>query len=277
MKTTFKERVALDPRVAKVLLSLLICVLLYPFFGKYIVYPAYVFNAIYITAQLTKGATYKSSVERILGTILGGLTGVFFYFLLPDNHFLMIPIGATIAVLWGYLFVGKFTPVIAVITVMVLVGKGEGEPVLYINNRMIDTLVGLTIGFIIYALYPKKKTEMNRTFNYHAKACFAQIRNIRTKYGNKENLHDDLIAAWKALQGLKQERAKMIEDSSFVPKIEEAEPMLLMIHDLEQMLQNMEVLYHHPEVDAEVQEVIAFHEQIFEKLYMKTEQKMQAI
>ncbi|MCD2205989.1 FUSC family protein [Listeria booriae] len=277
MKTTWKERLALDPRVAKVLLSLLICVLLYPFFGKYIVYPTYVFNAIYITAQLTKGATYKSSMERIFGTILGGLTGVFFYFLLPDNHFLMIPIGATIAVLWGYLFVGKFTPVIAVITVMVLVGKGEGEPVLYINNRMIDTLIGLTIGFIIYALYPKKKTEMNQIFNYHAKACFAQIGAIRAKYANKENMHDDLMAAWKALQALKQERTKIVDDSSFVPKIEEAEPMLSLIHDLEQMLQNMEVLYHHPEIDGEVQEVIAFHEQIFEKLYVKTEQKIQAI
>ncbi|AQY51698.1 hypothetical protein PWEIH_01445 [Listeria weihenstephanensis FSL R9-0317] len=280
MKTTLRERLTLDPRVAKVLISMLICILLYPFFGKYIVYPTYVFNAIYITAQLTKGATYKSSMERILGTLVGGATGVLFYFIVPDHHFLMIPIAATIAVLWGYLFVGKFTPVIAVITVMILVGKGEGQPVLYINNRIIDTLIGLAIGLLVYSLYPKKKTEMNRVFYDHAKACLTQIEKIRVKYQNKEALHDDLVGAWKALQALKQERMTIVNDSSFVPKVEDAEPMLSLIHDLEQMLQNLEVLYHHPlsEVtESGLKEVIAFHEQMIDKLYEKTNMEIQRL
>ncbi len=270
---SFKERLALDPRVAKVLVSLFVCVALYPFLGKYIVYPTYVFNAIYITAQLTKGATYKSSMERILGTIIGGLTGVVFYFIVPDNHFFMIPIAATIAVLWGYLFVGKFTPVIAVITVMVLVGKGEGEPVLYINNRMIDTLIGLAIGFLVYSFYPKKKTEMNRIFYDHAKACLVRIEKIIMKYHRKEALHNDLIEAWKGLQALKQERMTIVNDSSFVPKVEDTEPMLSLIHDLEQMLHNLEILYHHPVSDgaqAGLEEVIVFHEQTLSRLFEKT-------
>ncbi|MBC1604210.1 FUSC family protein [Listeria rocourtiae] len=272
MKTSLKERLALDPRVAKVLISLVICVALYPFLGKYIVYPTYVFNAIYITAQLTKGATYKSSMERILGTIVGGLTGVVFYFIVPDHHFFMIPIATTIAVLWGYLFVGKFTPVMAVITVMVLVGKGEGEPVLYINNRMLDTLIGLVIGFLVYSLYPKKKTEMNRVFYNHAKACLTHIEKIRMKYQSKKDLHDDLLVAWKALQVLKEERMTIVNDSSFVPKVEDAEPMLSLIHDLEQMLHNLKILYHHPiSGDAEVglKEAIAFHEQTLDRLFEK--------
>ncbi|EUJ25186.1 hypothetical protein PGRAN_00605 [Listeria grandensis FSL F6-0971] len=272
MKTTLKERLTLDPRVAKVLLSLLICLCLYPFFGKYIIYPTYVFNAIYITAQLTKGATYKSSMERIFGTILGGATGVLFYFIMPDNHFLMIPIAAVIAVLWGYLFVGKFTPVIAVITIMILVGKGEGEPVVYVNNRMFDTLIGLAIAFLVYSLYPKKKSEMNRVFYDHAKVCLAQMEEVRAKYQNKEEIHEDLLAAWKALQGLKQERMNIVNDSSFVPKIGDAEPMLLLIHDLEQMLQNMEVLYHHP--TTVLDEVVAFHEQKLEEMYVRTKKEI---
>lgn len=279
-KTTLRERMALDPRVAKVLISMIICVCLYPFFGKYIIYPTYVFNAIYVTAQLTKGATYKSSIERIIGTIAGGLTGVVFYFIVPDHHFLMIPIAATIAVLWGYLFVGKFTPVMAVVTVMVLVGKGEGEPVLYINNRMIDTLIGLTIGFLVYALYPKKKTEMNRVFYDHAKACLTQIEKIRVKYQKQEALHDDLIAAWKALQALKQERMTIVNDSSFVPKVEDSEPMLSLIHDLEQMLHNLEILYHHPiseDREPGLQEVISFHEETLDRLYGKTVQEIKVI
>ncbi|MBA3927155.1 FUSC family protein [Listeria rustica] len=277
MKTTLRERLALDPRVAKVLISMFICILLYPFFGKYIVYPTYVFNAIYITAQLTKGATYKSSMERILGTLVGGATGVLFYFIVPDNHFLMIPIAATIAVLWGYLFVGKFTPVIAVITVMILVGKGEGQPVLYINNRIIDTLIGLAIGLLVYSLYPKKKTEMNRVFYDHAKACLTQMDTIRAKYQNEEVLHDDLVGAWKALQALKEERMKIVNDSSFVPKVGEAEPMLSLIHDLEQMMNNLEVLYHHPMSDnpgPELIAVIPYHEQAFDALDVKVRQEI---
>lgn len=277
MKTTLRERLALDPRVAKVLISLLICILLYPFFGTYIVYPTYVFNAIYVTAQLTKGATYKSSMERVLGTIVGGATGILFYFIVPDHHFLMIPIAATIAVLWGYLFVGKFTPVIAVITVMILVGKGEGQPVLYINNRIIDTLIGLAIGLLVYSLYPKKKTEMNRIFYDHAKACLTQIDKIRTKYQKKEAMHDDLVGAWKALQALKEERMRIVNDSSFVPKVEEAEPMLSLIHDLEQMLRNLEVLYHHPvseDANAELAAVIPYHEQAFDVLGERVRQKI---
>ncbi|MBC6309944.1 FUSC family protein [Listeria sp. FSL L7-1582] len=277
MKTTLRERLALDPRVAKVLISLLICIFLYPFFGTYIVYPTYVFNAIYVTAQLTKGATYKSSMERVLGTIVGGATGILFYFIVPDHHFLMIPIAATIAVLWGYLFVGKFTPVIAVITVMILVGKGEGQPVLYINNRIIDTLIGLAIGLLIYSLYPKKKTEMNRIFYDHAKACLTQIDKIRAKYQKKEAMHDDLVGAWKALQALKEERMRIVNDSSFVPKVEEAEPMLSLIHDLEQMLRNLEVLYHHPvsdDTNAELAAVIPYHEQAFDALDERVRQKI---
>lgn len=76
-KISMKERLALDPRVAKVLISITIAILLFPVMGDWIVYPTYVFNAIYITAQMTKGATYKSSIERIVGTIVGGLLAAF--------------------------------------------------------------------------------------------------------------------------------------------------------------------------------------------------------
>lgn len=171
MKISWKTRLALDPRVSKVLISLVICLILYPFFGKYIIYPTYVFNAIYITAQLTKGATYKSSLSRIFGTIAGGLTGVILYFVMP-NHFVVIPLAATLAVLWGYLFLGKFTPVVAVVAVMILTGKAAGEPVVYLNNRLFDTMIGLSIGFLVYFLYPRKKKQVSQVFDTSVKEFF---------------------------------------------------------------------------------------------------------
>ncbi len=54
-KISMRERFALDPRVIKVLISITIAVILFPIMGDWIVYPTYVFNAIYITAQMSKG------------------------------------------------------------------------------------------------------------------------------------------------------------------------------------------------------------------------------
>lgn len=103
-KISMRERFALDSRVAKVLISITIAVILFPVMGDWIVYPTYVFNAIYITAQMSKGDTYKSSIERIIGTIVGGLLAAFVYLLVPNHHYIMIPIGAALAVMLSYLF-----------------------------------------------------------------------------------------------------------------------------------------------------------------------------
>ncbi|HAO6526605.1 TPA: FUSC family protein, partial [Listeria monocytogenes] len=236
-KISMRERLALDPRVAKVLISITIAVLLFPVMGDWIVYPTYVFNAIYITAQMSKGDTYKSSIERIIGTIVGGLLAALVYLLVPNHHYIMIPIGAALAVMLSYLFTKKFTMVIVVITVMVLVGKGDGEPIVFLRDRLFDTMIGLVIGFTVYALYPRKKNKkLNQVFISQEKAVLEKIKAIDIKAEDAKELAPKIKALWKQLIDLRKTREQIITDSSFVASLTSDEPMLHFTHLVERAI-----------------------------------------
>ncbi|MBM5694913.1 FUSC family protein [Listeria seeligeri] len=268
-----KERLAIDPRVAKVLISITIAILLFPIMGDWIVYPTYVFNAIYITAQMSRGSTYKSSIERIVGTIVGGLLAAFLYLLVPDYHYIMIPIGAALAVLLSYLFTKKFTMVIVVITVMVLVGKGDGEPIVFLNDRLFDTMIGLTIGFIVYALYPRKKPKkINQTFIAKEKAFLAKIQMIDIHTSDIKSLEPKITATWKELIALRSARQEIISDNSFTPNDVPDDPMLQFTKLAQQALNNIEILYHltlDKETEPDYQIVFDYHQAEYNNIINK--------
>ncbi|MBC2107315.1 FUSC family protein [Listeria innocua] len=264
-KISMKERLALDPRVAKVLISITIAILLFPVMGDWIVYPTYVFNAIYITAQMTKGATYKSSIERIVGTIVGGLLAAFVYLLVPNHHYIMIPIGAALAVALSYLFTKKFTMVIVVITVMVLVGKGDGEPIVFLRDRLFDTMIGLAIGFLVYALYPRKKAKkLNQVFISKEKDLLANIKALEINSEDAKALAPKIKDLWKQLIDLRKTREQIITDSSFVGDVNSEEPMLQFTILVERAINNIEILYHvtlDKEVEPDYEIVFDYHQQ----------------
>lgn len=244
-KISLRERFALDPRVAKSLISITIAILLFPIMGDWIVYPTYVFNAIYITAQMTRGATYKSSIERIIGTIIGGLLAAVVYLLVPNYHYIMIPVGAALAVMLSYLFTKKFTMVIVVITVMVLVGKGNGEPIVFLRDRLLDTMIGLVIGFLVYALYPRKKTKkMNLVFTAREKNILAQVKAVDVNSESAKQLAPKIKSLWKQLIDLRNMREQIITDSSFVPNTSFDDPMFQFTSLFEKAINNIEILYH---------------------------------
>ncbi|EAC5342094.1 FUSC family protein [Listeria monocytogenes] len=269
-KISMRERFALDPRVAKVLISITIAVILFPVMGDWIVYPTYVFNAIYITAQMSKGDTYKSSIERIIGTIVGGLLAAFVYLLVPNHHYIMIPIGAALAVMLSYLFTKKFTMVIVVITVMVLVGKGDGEPIVFLRDRLFDTMIGLVIGFVVYALYPRKKNKkLNQVFISQEKAVLERIKEIDINSEDAKSLAPKIKGLWKQLIDLRKTREQIITDSSFVASLTSDEPMLHFTHLVEQAINNIEILYHvtlEKESEPDYEVVFAYHQQACAKV-----------
>ncbi|AHI55525.1 FUSC family protein [Listeria ivanovii] len=244
-KISLKERFALDPRVSKSLISITIAILLFPIMGDWIVYPTYVFNAIYITAQMTRGATYKSSIERIVGTIIGGLLAAVVYLLVPNHHYIMIPVGAALAVMLSYLFTKKFTMVIVVITVMVLVGKGDGEPIVFLRDRLLDTMIGLVIGFLVYALYPRKKSKkMNQVFTAHEKNILEQVKAVDVNSESANQLEPKIKSLWKQLIDLRNMREQIITDSSFVPNTTFDDPMFQFTSLFEKAINHIEILYH---------------------------------
>ncbi|MCD2246992.1 FUSC family protein [Listeria marthii] len=269
-KISMRERLALDPRVAKVLISITIAIILFPVMGDWIVYPTYVFNAIYITAQMSKGDTYKSSIERIIGTIVGGLLAAFVYLLVPNYHYIMIPIGAALAVMLSYLFTKKFTMVIVVITVMVLVGKGDGEPIVFLRDRLFDTMIGLVIGFAVYALYPRKKNKkLNQVFISQEKEVLERIKAIDINAEDAKELAPKIKALWKQLIDLRKTREQIITDSSFVPSLTSDEPMLRFTSLVEQAINNIEILYHvtlEKETEPDYEVVFSYHQQACAKV-----------
>ncbi|EHF3666575.1 FUSC family protein [Listeria innocua] len=274
-KISRKERLALDPRVAKVLISITIAILLFPVMGDWIVYPTYVFNAIYITAQMTKGVTYKSSIERIVGTIVGGLLAAFVYLLVPNHHYIMIPIGAALAVALSYLFTKKFTMVIVVITVMVLVGKGDGEPIVFLRDRLFDTMIGLAIGFLVYALYPRKKAKkLNQVFISKEKDLLANIKALEINSEDAKALAPKIKGLWKQLIDLRKTREQIITDSSFVGDVNSEEPMLQFTILVERAINNIEILYHvtlDKEIEPDYEIVFDYHQQACKKVINEME------
>lgn len=269
-KISMRERFALDPRVAKVLISITVAVILFPIMGDWIVYPTYVFNAIYITAQMSKGETYKSSIERIIGTIVGGLLAALVYLLVPNHHYIMIPIGAALAVMLSYLFTKKFTMVIVVITVMVLVGKGDGEPIVFLRDRLFDTMIGLAIGFLVYALYPRKKNKkLNQVFISQEKEVLERIKAIDINAEDAKELAPKIKALWKQLIDLRKTREQIVTDSSFVPSLTSDEPMLHFTRLVEQAINNIEILYHvtlEKESEPDYEVVFSYHQQACAKV-----------
>ncbi|WP_239256475.1 FUSC family protein [Listeria ilorinensis] len=273
----WKKHLALDPRVLKVMISLTLAILLFPVMGTYIVYPVYVFNAIYVTAQMTKGSSYRSGVERVAGTIIGCLLAAFLYLAFPSHHYLVIPIGAALAVLVSYLFTKKFTMVIVVITVMVLVGKGDGEPFVFMKDRLFDTFVGLTIGFFVYFLFPKpRKEEVDHLFYHDARHLLDQITRTYQLYRD-EAISKELQAIWRELLAFRIKWEDMIKDESFLSDLE-AKPMYDLLYHLEHLLQHLDILEHlHEREDIQsYQELLDYHSEKYQMLEQKISETIMA-
>ncbi|WP_099223174.1 FUSC family protein [Listeria costaricensis] len=267
-QSKWKKHLALDPRVLKVMISLTLAVLLFPVMGTYIVYPVYVFNAIYVTAQMTKGSSYHSGVERVAGTIIGCLLAAFLYLAFPEHHYVMIPIGAALAVLISYLFTKKFTMVIVVITVMVLVGKGDGEPFVFMKDRLLDTFIGLAIGFLVYFIFPKpRKEEVEHLFYHDAHHLLERIDGAYQLYMD-EAISKELQAIWRELLALQTKRENILNDESFLPGSAAADPMFDLIYDLEHLLQHLDILEHlHERKDIQAyQELFDYHTEKYHML-----------
>lgn len=151
-------------RNIKTALSVFLCVLLFELIGR--PNPLFACSAAIICMKETVFNSYKSGVDRLVGTLIGGVVGL--VFLLIKNYLSLFPtqsvivgIGIVIVIYLCTLLQKSDTTVISCIVFLaIVISVSEISPYLYAANRMLDTFVGIIVALIVNrSIYPLGETE----------------------------------------------------------------------------------------------------------------------
>ncbi|MEJ8554755.1 FUSC family protein [Tepidibacter sp. Z1-5] len=112
-------------------------------------YPFYAAIAAIISMQTTIGESFKVGRNRMLGTILGAMVGVIFYFI-NSNSIIAIGIGIMVVIYMCNLFRWNKSVSIAGIVFCVIMTNLDGrDPIFYALNRILDTFIGIIIAVLV--------------------------------------------------------------------------------------------------------------------------------
>lgn len=149
-------------RNIKTSLSVFFCILLFRVIGR--PNPLFACSAAIICMKETMDHSYQIGVDRLIGTLLGGLVGL--VFLLIKNfvslHYvepLIAGMGIFTVIYLCNLFDKSNVSVISSIVVLaIVIGTGAKSPFLYSLNRTLDTLIGIVIAlFVNRYIYPRER------------------------------------------------------------------------------------------------------------------------
>jgi uncharacterized membrane protein YgaE (UPF0421/DUF939 family) len=151
-------------RNTKTALSVFFCILLFELIGR--PNPLFACSAAIICMKETVHYSYKIGVDRLIGTLLGGIVGV--VFLLIKNNLALLHtesviggLGILIVIYMCNLFKKSEASVISsIVFLAIVIGVSEKSPFLYALDRMMDTFVGIIIAlFVNKSIYPLKEDE----------------------------------------------------------------------------------------------------------------------
>ncbi|NMA55560.1 MAG: hypothetical protein GX952_06470 [Firmicutes bacterium] len=151
-------------RNTKTALSVFLCILLFELIGR--PNPLFACSAAIICMKETIRYSYQMGVDRLIGTLLGGLVGLAFLlinnrFSLPYAEALVAGLGILTVIYLCNLFNKSSAAVISSIVVLaIIIGVGEKSPYLYALDRMLDTAAGIVIALLVNKyIYPHKNGE----------------------------------------------------------------------------------------------------------------------
>ena len=151
-------------RNIKTALAVFICIIVFPLFNEDS-NPFYACIAAVICMKDTIPNTFKIGIDRIIGTVLGGIMGIIFIFLIknaPNNNLVTAIASALGIVILIYICTCIKKPGSVTISCIVLIGvilnHGE-DSYSYAIFRSIDTTVGIVIAYLVnkYINPPKEK------------------------------------------------------------------------------------------------------------------------
>lgn len=143
--------------------SVFLCLLLFQFINRDNALQACI--AAVICMQNTIVDSYKKGIERVKGTILGGIAGAFVLYLITvfgheDILIFVIPLGVVVLIELCVALNMKQSVVICCVVYLgiLITGKHEGGTVFYAVNRVIDTTIGIMVTILVnkYMKIPDK-------------------------------------------------------------------------------------------------------------------------
>ncbi len=159
-------------RNIKTALSVFFCILLFEILGR--PNPLSACSAAIICMRETVHYSYKKGLDRLIGTLLGGIVGL--VFLLIKNNMAALPtqsviggFGILVVIYTCNLLNKSDTSVISsIVFLSIVIGKSEKSPYLYALNRIMDTFVGIIITLIVNkSIFPMEEDEEPSGKLYH--------------------------------------------------------------------------------------------------------------
>jgi uncharacterized membrane protein YgaE (UPF0421/DUF939 family) len=166
-------------RNIKTTLSVFLCLLLFDIISRE--NSIYACVAAVICMQNTIVDSLEKGVSRVLGTIVGGLVGIFVLFVVSktfivneDMMIFIIPMGIILLIEICVMIDQKQAVVIScVVYLSIMISKNrDGGYVLYTVNRVLDTSIGIVIALLVnkYVVMPERlRTFLNSSKNSNEK------------------------------------------------------------------------------------------------------------
>lgn len=151
-------------RNTKTALSVFFCILLFELIGRQ--NPLFACSAAIICMKETVHYSYQMGVDRLAGTLLGGIVGL--VFLLIKSHLTLLHTEAlvaglgilTVIYLCNLLNKSGSSVISSIVVLAIVIGVGEKSPFLYALDRMFDTFIGIIIALLVNRyIYPYKDND----------------------------------------------------------------------------------------------------------------------
>lgn len=110
--------------------------------------PIFVGIGAIMAMQSSVSASFIEAKNRMLGTFIGALTGLFFSYLLPQNY-LFLGIGIIVVIYIHNLFGWNKSLTLSAIVFLAIFLNNEGARIPYATNRLLDTFIGITVSVLV--------------------------------------------------------------------------------------------------------------------------------
>lgn len=202
-----------DPQTQLLFISMLLASVIYLLIPGFFPFPMFLFFNVLFAIQLTRRETIRAGNARIAGTILGSIIGLLFYIVVPEN-ILFVPVGVAISVYAGYVFLRTFTPIIAIIVIMLLSGGAMQAPIEYVWSRLSAALVGVAVALVVSYFYRRRSRSSDVAFYDAAEELLAEMQayvaGLLRKQGTSPSPLHQFIPE---LQKLRSIRRRLLDDS----------------------------------------------------------------
>jgi uncharacterized membrane protein YgaE (UPF0421/DUF939 family) len=142
-------------RILKTALAVTLCVAISQLL--HLEYPFYAAIAAIISMESSLTTSLVAGRNRILGTLVGAFVGLAFATIQPNNAVLCgLGIVLIIAIL-NYLNWNSSISIAGIVFMAIMVNLNGRSPLLYGTNRIIDTVIGITVALAVnYLVFPRR-------------------------------------------------------------------------------------------------------------------------